>query len=78
MTLASAKNPPALNPELARPLTHWLRGRQEGSLHVNDFAWLRRKRGRRPPLALVIAAGLAALAIWLVIYQVAGHVIWFW
>jgi hypothetical protein len=78
LMLASVKNHPAMNPELAQPLNHHLRKMQEGSFHVNDFAWLRWKRGSRPPLALVMSAGIASVAIWLLIYQVSGRAIWLW
>ena len=32
----------------------------------------------RPPLTLVIASVVAAIAIWAPIYMQAGRVIWFW
>jgi hypothetical protein len=39
---------------------------------------LKARSGTRPPLALVVASAVAAVAIWLPIYLRAGRLIWFW
>jgi hypothetical protein len=38
----------------------------------------KKKSAARPPLPLVIASVMAAVAIWVPIYLYAGRMIWFW
>lgn len=43
-----------------------------------SFLGLKKKFGDRPPLPLVIASVIAAVAMWLPIYLCADRMVWFW